>query len=181
MKYAATWVFWGLSVTAGAQPSPQLQDSAVSAPASDARGVVRVQMLARVGSSSISTRALYLYSCVKNPKSCGRYSDFVRRDSGRELQEYLLVKMAYEDNAIFRTVQFGDAELTKKTVNFEKTQATIWRRLQSELQVQEIELRSTLEEIAVFESLLARQASLETWIQQLRSRFKVQLFNQNAA
>lgn len=156
------------------------QTDPIKVPDSNGQGIVRLQMLARVGGSSVSTRSLYLFSCVKNPSACKAYTSFVASDSGKQLQEYLLVKMAFEDNAIFKTVRFSDLELTKKVLAFQKSHPNIWRKLKSEVQVQEVELRSVVEEMAVFEALLAKQESLETWIQQLRTRYKVQLFNQNA-
>lgn len=149
-------------------------------PASDSKGVTRVQMLARVGASSVSTRSLFLFTCVKVPAHCQSYEKFVSGDTGRELQEYLLVKMAFEDNSIFKTVRFSDAELTKKVNDFEKRNSKVWAKLKATLQVQEVELRSVIEETLIFQALLSKQDSLESWIQQLRSRFKVQMFNQNA-
>jgi hypothetical protein len=157
-----------------------LAQDVVRPPMSDAKGVVRVQMLARVGGASISTRSLFIFTCVKSPNKCSRYSDFVSQDNGRDLQEYLLTKMAYEDNAIFKTVRFTDSELSRKFSEFEKRNPRVWKKLKNELQVQEVEVRLAIEEISVFSALLERQESLESWVQQLRTRFKVQLFNQNA-
>ena len=150
------------------------------APRSNDKGVVRLQMLARVGGSSISTRSLYIYVCVQSPERCVPYTKFVSGDNGFDLQEYLHVKMAFEDNSIFKTVRFSDSELTRKQNLFEKSHPAVWKRLRGDVQMQDVEARTVLEEIAVFNALLEKQESLETWVQQLRTRFKVQLFNQNA-
>jgi hypothetical protein len=170
---------FSLAVLAASSTIAQQTDP-VDVPQSDAKGVVRVQMLARVGASSISTRSLYIYTCIKTPRQCAGYSDFVKRDNGRDLQAYLLAKMAFEDNSIFKTIWFTDSELTRKQAQFEIANASVWRRLKKEIQIQDVEARATIEEISVFDALLAKQESLEAWIQQLRTRFKVQMFNQNA-
>ncbi len=156
------------------------QTDPVDVPQSGAKGVVRVQMLARVGASSISTRSLFIFVCIKTPAACGNYSSFVTRDNGRELQEYLLVKMAFEDNSIFKSVRFSDSDMAKRQAQFEKAHPKVSAKLKTQIQMQDVEARLAIEEIAVFESLLGKQESLEAWVQQLRTRFKVQLFNQNA-
>jgi len=151
------------------------------APRSDSENVVRLQALARVGGSTVTTRNLYIFHCVKKSKACNAYRGFVNQDYGTSLQEYLLVKMAFEENLLFRTVVFSAADVDGELEIFRKKHKSSWQKLVGQVQMQESEARAVLKEIMIFEEMFQSQESLENWISQLKSRYKVQMFNQNAS
>ncbi len=165
--------------------------------------IVKLSILARVANRSISNRDLFIYAALLDPKS---YQPFEREEltgnrSKLLLQELLVQVLVEEENKIIgvgkvsersldqeiEKVQkkFGQSKWSDFKKDFELSDADIRSLVRRNLLVEQtldLRLRDSLNEVGLQnmtkeQKLESAEKALQNWIQQLRSRYKVQLFN----
>ncbi|NCN40452.1 hypothetical protein GW916_04315 [bacterium] len=166
--------------------------------------VVTLKILARVANRSLSNRDLYIYSAILNPRAyVPSERNFLREDESKQLLQELLVQiLVEEENKIIGTATVSDrtidAELKKLEKNFGRTR---WKQFREDFELADSEIRSLVRRSLLVENTLsvrlrdsmndlslkgqpqdkkikAAETSLQNWLQQLRSRYKVQIFSE---
>jgi hypothetical protein len=159
----------------------------------------RIRILARVGETSISNREILLEWLLKNPKSYvpGRRDYYGPETEKQLLQEFVVQVLVEEENRLVGSQTLSTALLERKVLETQRAFGSRWKSFRNDFSVSETEVKTRLSR-----SLLAQQTietrlkdalqgskgesdaaalkkaedTLQTWLQQLRSRYKVQMF-----
>ncbi|MEO5666562.1 MAG: hypothetical protein ABIR96_00745 [Bdellovibrionota bacterium] len=158
----------------------------------------KLRILARVGDTSISNREILIEWILKNPKSYvpGR-RDYYSSDVEKQLlQEYVVQVLVEEENRLVGTQTLSANLVEKRLLDVRKNFGPRWPAFRNDFEISETEVKTRLSK-----SLLASQTletrlrdslqgskgesdaaalkkaedGLQTWLQQLRSRYKVQI------
>ena len=158
-----------------------------------------VRILARVGDTSISNREILLEWLMKNPMSyvVGRRDYYTAEIEKQLLQEFVVQVLVEEENRLVGSQTLSSELLERKVLETQRAFGARWKTFRDDFSVSENEVKTRLSR-----SLLAQQTietrlrdalqgskgesdatalkkaedTLQTWLQQLRSRYKVQVF-----
>lgn len=166
--------------------------------------IVNLKILARVANRSISNRDLLIYAAVLNPRS---YRPFKRGYLGQAdekvlLQEVLVQVLVEEENKIIGTERVSEKSLDKSFAKLKnKFTRKRWKQFLEDFELTDLDVRTLLKRSLLVEQTLesrlndsindlgrtgkqsprvkmeAAELALQNWIQQLRSRYKVQIFS----
>jgi|GEM_PF-1101136 len=160
---------------------------------------ITIRILARVGDTSISSREILVEWLLKHPKSYvpGR-RDYYSRDLEKQLlQEFVVQVLVEEENRLVGTQTLSTASVDKELSRVRNEFGPRWKNFRDDFGVAENDIKARLSrnllaaqtlETRLQDSLQASKGStdaealkkaedtLQTWLQQLRSRYKVQIF-----
>lgn len=166
---------------------------------SSARAEITIRILARVGDTSISNREILVEWLLKHPKSYvpGR-RDYYSMDLEKQLlQEYVVQVLVEEENRLVGTQTLSTAVLDREFSRIRGEFGVRWKNYRDDFEITENEVRARLtRNLLALETLETRlkdslasskgatdaealkkaEDTLQTWLQQLRSRYKVQIF-----
>jgi hypothetical protein len=188
--------FWCLSMLTHAVSTPAL--APVGQENASSQQIV-IRILAKVGDTSISSREVLIKWLLSNPKSyvVGRrdyYSSAIERQM---LQKFIVQVLVEEENKIVGTQVVSQAQLERELTAKKRAFGSRWQTFLNDFELSESEVRTRLgrallvdqtldtrlrdsmqgnREATDDETLKKAEDALQTWLQQLRSRYKVQIF-----
>jgi hypothetical protein len=159
---------------------------------------IRIRILARVGDTSVSSREILVEWLLKNPKSYtpGR-RDYYSQDLERQLlQEYVVQVLVEQENRLVGSETLSAALVDRELLALRRVFGPRWKTFRDDFGISESEIRARLSrgllanqtlETRLKDSLQGSKGAsdavalknaedaLQTWLQQLRSRYKVQV------
>jgi hypothetical protein len=163
-----------------------------------ARASLDLKILARVADTSISNRDMILDWLLQNPKSYvqGRRSYFSKDVEQHLLQKKVVQVLVEEENRIVGTLSVSKADVDAELLRVKRGFGPRWNTFLQDFEVSEVDIRKMISSyLLVDQTLQARirdslrglhqqdeasmtraEDSLQTWLQQLRSRYRVQIF-----
>lgn len=159
---------------------------------------VNLRILARVADNSISNRDLVIDWLLQNPKSYvqDRRDYYSKAVEDRLLQERLIQVLVEEENRIVGTQSVSNTDLEKELSRMKRSFASRWNSFLSDFEVSELDIKKNISRTLLVDQTLdtrmrdslrgvskkddtafaKAEDSLQSWLQQLRSRYKVQIF-----
>ncbi len=159
---------------------------------------IRIRILARVGDTSVSSREILVEWLLKNPKSYtpGR-RDYYSQDLERQLlQEYVVQVLVDQENRLVGSETLSATLVDRELLALRRVFGPRWKTFREDFGISESEIRVRLSrgllanqtlETRLKDSLQGSKGAsdavalkkaedaLQTWLQQLRSRYKVQV------
>jgi hypothetical protein len=158
-----------------------------------------IRVLARVADTSISDRELVIDWLLQNPRSfvSGRRDYFSGDVQNKLLQESIIQILVEEENRIVGTQTIAPAAIEKELQDLKKSYGARWSAFLNDFEISESDIRARLSRsLLVNQTLETRlrdsfqglgaddeeaaleraENSLQAWLQQLRSRYRVQIF-----
>ncbi len=158
-----------------------------------------LRILARVGDASVSARELLIEWLLQNPKSYvpGRRDYYSAETEQQILQEYIVQVLVEEENRIVGTQTLSSQLLDREMMALRRNFGSRWKTFLDDFELSETEVKTRLGRLLLVRQTLetrlrdalqgARdmsdasatkkaEESLQGWLQQLRSRYKVQFF-----
>ena len=152
-------------------------------------GLNSLQVWARVASTVVTDRAIYIECLLENPKLWkGSVADIPIEVQNQSFQRLLVQAMTLEEHRIFRSENVGSEEINQEIRRLESSLGAQYKNLLKFFDLSETILRDKiLARILLEKSLKSRvknyaqnmsekdqQRVIEDWISQLRGRYRVQ-------
>lgn len=178
----------------------------LGASARETRAALNMRVVARVGGTVVTDRRVVIDHYLEDP---GLYHPGVRKTKlskdafEQSLQRLLTQIMVSEENRIIGLIQVSDMEIESALTETRKAMGTQWKPFLSEFDLNEKTVRSFLSEKLQLRKTLSARAravvigkkndqgleiprddlvrqSIEDWLKQLRARYRVQMFRDEA-
>jgi len=160
---------------------------------------VVIRILARVGDTSISNREILVEWLIKNPRSYvpGRRDYYSAPTERQLLQEYVVQVLVEVENRLVGTQTPSVAAVERRLLELRRAFGSRWSAFRTDFGLTENEIKTRLSRHILAEQTLETRLSdslqgskgesdaealkkaedaLQSWLQQLRSRYKVQIF-----
>jgi hypothetical protein len=164
----------------------------------DSSSEIRIRILARVGDTSVSSREVLVEWLLKHPKSYtpGR-RDYYSRDLERQLlQEFVVQVLVEQENRLVGSETLSPTVVDRELLALRRAFGPRWKTFRDDFGISESEIRTRLSRgllanqtletrlkdslqgskgASDAEALKKAEDALQPWLQQLRSRYKVQV------